>query len=55
MSKGNVEITNAKDSEHFDVLIVGGGLTGLMAARKLINTDHEVLVVEQDSGSWSLP
>ena len=30
-------------------MIVGGGLTGLIAARKLINTEHEVLLVEQDS------
>ena len=30
-------------------MIVGGGLSGLIAARKLINTDNEVLIVEQDS------
>ena len=31
MSKGNVEIGNDKDSEHFDVLIVGAGISGVAA------------------------
>ena len=30
-------------------MIVGGGLSGLIAARKFINTDKQVLLVEQDS------
>ena len=32
-----------------DIVIIGAGLSGLMAARKLIDTDHEVLLIEQDS------
>ena len=31
MSKGNMEITKDKDSEHFDVLIVGAGISGVAA------------------------
>ena len=30
-------------------MIVGGGLSGLIAARKLINTNYDVLLLEQDS------
>ncbi len=36
-------------NHNVDVLIVGGGLTGLIAAKKFINTEYEVLLVEQDS------
>ena len=32
-----------------DVLIVGGGLAGLLAAKKLAGTDHDVLLIERDS------
>ena len=45
----NFRSKSIHQNHNVDILIVGGGLTGLMAARKLINTDHEVLVVEQDS------
>ncbi len=45
----NFRSKSIHQNHNVDILIVGGGLTGLMAARKLINTDHEVLLVEQDS------
>ena len=32
-----------------DFLIVGGGLAGLMAAKKLAGTDHDVLMIEKDN------
>ncbi len=32
-----------------DIVIVGGGLSGLLAAKKMINTDYDVLLIEQDS------
>ncbi len=32
-----------------DIVIVGGGLSGLIAARKLIDTQYDVLILEQDS------
>ncbi|GIR55131.1 MAG: hypothetical protein CM15mP62_26020 [Rhodospirillaceae bacterium] len=38
MSKGNVEITNAKDSEHFDVLIVSAAFPAWQLEFTLINT-----------------
>ena len=31
-----------------DVLIVGGGLSGLLAAKKLAGTDHDVLLIDRD-------
>ena len=34
---------------NIDVLIVGGGLAGLLAAKKLAGTDNDVLLVERDS------
>ena len=32
-----------------DVLIIGGGLSGLLAAKKFINTKYDVLLIEQDN------
>ena len=32
-----------------DVVIIGGGLSGLAAAKKFINTKYKVLLIEQDS------
>ena len=45
----NFRSKSIHQNHNVDILIVGGGLTGLMAARKFINTDHEVLLLEQDS------
>ena len=45
----NFRSKSIHQNHNVDVLIVGGGLAGLIAARKLINTTHEVLLVEQDS------
>jgi len=36
-------------NHNVDIVIVGGGLSGLIAARKLIDTNYEVLLIEQDS------
>ena len=45
----NFRSKSIHQNHNVDILIVGAGLTGLIAARKLINTDQEVLIVEQDS------
>ena len=36
-------------NHNVDIVIVGGGLSGLIAARKLIDTQYDVLILEQDS------
>ncbi len=45
----NFRSKSIHQNHNVDILIVGGGLSGLIAARKLLNTDYEVLLVEQDS------
>ncbi len=35
-------------NHNVDVVIVGGGLSGLIAAKKIINTNYDVLLIEQD-------
>ena len=32
-----------------DIVIIGGGLSGLITARKFVNTKYKVLLIEQDS------
>ncbi len=34
---------------NIDVVIIGAGLTGLLAAKKFIDTEYDVLLIEQDS------
>ena len=36
-------------NHNVDIVIVGAGLSGLIAARKLIDTEYDVLLIEQDS------
>ncbi len=42
----------SKSVHHYhniDIVIVGGGLSGIMAAEKLIDSEYEVLLIEKDS------
>ena len=57
MSKGNVESANDKDSEHFDVLIVGAGISGVAAGVYLNkycpNKNFLILEAEESyGGTW---
>ena len=57
MSKENVEFTNDKDSEHFDVLIVGAGLSGVAAGvylNKYCPSENFLILETEESygGTW---
>ena len=45
----NFRSKSIHQNHNVDILIVGGGLSGLVAARKLIDTDYDVLLIDQDS------
>ena len=45
----NFRSKSIHQNHNVDIVIVGGGLSGLICARKLVNTEHEVLLIEQDS------
>ena len=45
----NFRSKSIHQNHNVDILIVGGGLNGLIAASKLIDTNYEVLLIEQDS------
>ncbi len=45
----NFRSKSIHQNHNVDILIVGGGLSGLIAARKLIDTDYDVLLIDQDS------
>ena len=45
----NFRSKSIHQNHNVDILIVGGGLSGLITAKKFIDTEHEVLLVEQDS------
>ena len=41
--------TSTQLHHHVDVVIVGGGLSGLLAAKSLAKTKLKILIIEQDS------
>ncbi len=45
----NFRSKSIHQNHNVDILIVGGGLSGLVAARKLIDTEYDVLLIEHDS------
>ncbi len=45
----NFRSKSIHQNHNVDFVIIGGGLSGLIAARKLINTEYDVILIEQDS------
>tara|TARA_B100001093_G_scaffold517945_1_gene601082 strand:+ start:547 stop:3531 length:2985 start_codon:yes stop_codon:yes gene_type:complete len=45
----NFRSKSIHQNHNVDIVIIGGGLSGLISARKLIDTKYEVLLIEQDS------
>ena len=45
----NFRSKSTHQNHNIDIVIVGAGLSGLIAARKLANTKYDVLLIEQDS------
>tara|TARA_B100000963_G_scaffold290614_1_gene260498 strand:- start:4035 stop:7019 length:2985 start_codon:yes stop_codon:yes gene_type:complete len=45
----NFRSKSIHQNHNVDILIVGGGLSGLIAAKMLINTEYDVILAEQDS------
>ena len=45
----NFRSKSIHQNHNVDIVIVGGGLSGLISAKKFINTEDEVLLIEQDS------
>jgi sarcosine oxidase, subunit alpha len=45
----NFRSKSIHQNHNVDIVIVGAGLSGLISARKLIDTDYDVLLIEQDS------
>ncbi len=45
----NFRSKSIHQNHNVDIVIIGGGLSGLICARKLIDSDQEVLLIEQDS------
>ncbi len=45
----NFRSKSIHQNHNIDIVIIGGGLSGLISAKKLINTNYEVLLIEQDS------
>ena len=45
----NFRSKSIHQNHNVDIVIVGAGLSGLIAARKLIDTNYDILLIEQDS------
>ncbi len=45
----NFRSKSIHQNHNVDIVIIGGGLSGLICARKLIDSDQEVLLIDQDS------
>jgi len=47
-SKGEVNLRPSLDGEHFDVLVIGGGVNGVAIARECARAGRYTLLVEQN-------